>query len=570
MRQGKDPSVTALLIRRAGPRRQGPEPVTSTESELAHACRMTRILHTWEPRASLPLLRDRMKECREASDRWLASGPNASNFDRNLSSILATFASFRADLGDPAGLDDYAAWARTTTPTMLDNQVPDAFRPLWTHPDRPAIAEAARWLFTDPASPWVPLSTGAGPTRSDPFRNLFASPLVAVAAFRQGLLTALADRAEDGTVEYDGKQQLNFRTRDGGQMGTSTNNREMEGIPIGRPLAYRACDLVASKLAGLEGMPRCEVFWPEPRRDEAVQACVAHLRKYGDRLSAEPIAGLNLPPFGPSVHLAFPTLDRPATPADVASARAIFHLEGPGEARKVKLPGLPAKARWLTLRDTPIDRTYQDGITRREYDTDGLVWQAEQTGQGDQLQRWYGFVGHHIVAKAPASEVEFAGDHAWGNLEGGLDARAELVEPRPNGIKAGRPIQVLLRLRNRKGLPKPAPTEVIRADNEGKPTLRRGVTLALFRTAKPGPVTGMNAIYPNEPVAPQREAHFEPGDSARTLETLEAFEAARIDLAPWFGPLPPGQYRLQVQFDAGSGLGQGSASPAYFLVLGDE
>jgi hypothetical protein len=58
-----------------------------------------------------------------------------------------------------------------------------------------------------------------------------------------------------------------------------------------------------------------------------------------------------------------------------------------------------------------------------EYDSDGYVWQAEEVRKGGRWERHYGFVGHHVVAKAPASEVEFA--RTFGGplmLPGGLAA----------------------------------------------------------------------------------------------------------------------------------------------------
>ena len=106
--------------------------------------------------------------------------------------------------------------------------------------------------------------------------------------------------------------------------------------------------------------------------------------------------------------MAFGKLDHPATPEDVEKAMAIFSL-GPG-ARVVELPQYPMKAKWVTLKDYPVqyqgtdregNRTY-----RLDYDQDGLIWQAEEIQENGQWKRYYGFVGHYIVAKVPAEEVE--------------------------------------------------------------------------------------------------------------------------------------------------------------------
>jgi hypothetical protein len=99
---------------------------------------------------------------------------------------------------------------------------------------------------------------------------------------------------------------------------------------------------------------------------------VAYLKKFVALFTAKAPPGIHDAP-GPKARLRFLTLEKPASPADVASARAIFSLAGEGEARLAKMPGFPQKAKWLTLKDSPVDVTYQDGVTRHEYDTDGYV-----------------------------------------------------------------------------------------------------------------------------------------------------------------------------------------------------
>jgi hypothetical protein len=273
----------------------------------------------------------------------------------------------------------------------------------------------------------------------------------------------------------------------------------------------------------------------------------------------------------PKAHLKFPDLGRPATPDDVASARAIFSLEGQGEARVASLPGLPQKAKWVILKDTPVDLTSQDGVTRREYDTDGYVWQAEEIRKGDTWERYYGFVGHHVIARVPASEVEFTSRFGpWWALKGGLQARLELAEPRDSGYEPGQTIRVALHIQNRLGVARSSPTEFARPAPDGKPALRKGIKLSLWRSTGRGSRSNFNQPQPNDPVEPKRDAHFEPGDGSRTLEPLAAFEAMRIDLNDWFDLSKPGRYRLGATFAADSGIGEGPASQVYFQIGGDE
>ena len=54
------------------------------------------------------------------------------------------------------------------------------------------------------------------------------------------------------------------------------------------------------------------------------------------------------------------------------------------------------------------------------------------------------------------------------------------------------------------------------------------------------------------------------------LSPLEAFEAVRLDLNDWFDLTKPGKYGVTVIFEAGSGIGEGSSSQAYFQVGNEE
>jgi hypothetical protein len=569
LRVGREPSVAALMLRRAGQIERTGDPQTSRDQGFAGACQMGSALATWDPRASLPLLKDLMKECRTRSDRWRDS-KDQQDADQGLASSLAKFTRIRVGLGDLDALDEYAAWLRTTTPKMLQYATFPALQPLVDHPDHPALASAARWLFNDPKSPWVPLLPEARGERAPHFPNHFGSPLVVVAGFREGVLAGLADRTPLGTVERGENRSIQRKIRDLPTANLGATNLDLEGVAVGVGYPFRYCDYLASNLSGLEGCPRCDLFWPEARRDQAVAACVAFLKRFGPSFTAEAPAGTRDFP-GPKAHLRFPVLGKPATPEDVASARAIFSLEGQGEARLASLPGLPQKARWVTLKDRPVDRIYQDGVTRREFDTEGTVWQAEEVRKGDGWERSYGFVGHHVVARAPASEIEFAGGFSpWGNLAGGLDARTEPAEPRPTGYEPGRPILVLIHIRNRLGVARSSPTEFVRTAPDGKPALRNGVKFSLWRSTARGPRSGMNQVYPIDAIEPKRDAHFDPGEASRPLVPLEAFEAMRLDLNDWFDLTKPGRYRLRVTFAADSGIGEGSSSEAYFQVGGDE
>ena len=530
---------------------------------------MGSILASWDPQAALPLLKDLMKGCRVRSDLWLDQ-ENPANPDRNLASYLAQFTEIRVKLGDLGALDEYASWLRTTTPKMLEYGMFDAFPPLFAHPDHPALASAAHWLFNDPKSPWVPLLPEARGQQPPPFESLFESPLISIAGFRAGVLAGLADKTPLGTLERKSDGSIERKIKNVTTVNYGTFNAEPEGVAVGLEYPFRRCDLLASHLTAIEGSPRFNLFWPETSRDEAVAAFISYLKRFGPVFTAEKLPGvMDVPNRKP--HLKFPTLGRPATLDDVAANRAIFSLEGQGKTRLLTLPGFPQPARWLTLKDSPVNMTDQDGVTRREYNTDGYVWQAEEVRKGDRWERFYGFVGHHVVARAPAAEIEFGGLYgsAW-KLKGGLVAETVPVDPKKTAYQSGQPIVVTLRLQNRSGVDRSSPTEFARPGPDGKPALRQGVNLALWRSTAPATSSQTFWGQPNDAVPPRRDVHFEPGNATRSLSPLESFEAMRVDVNDWYDISKPGKYRLGVTFAASSGLGEGSSSDAYFQVGDDE
>ncbi len=160
---------------------------------------------------------------------------------------------------------------------------------MWRFPDEPAIREAARWLFNDPQSPWVPLFRAPGSDTNLLFHHtrLYASPLLCTAGFREGLLAAMAIKTEMGTVGRGMYRTIQYKTGRGWGENFQANQDDLESLKPGVVLPFRVCDFIAWKVSSIEGSPRCELFWPEDRRDRAVEACAAFLKKYGDRFTGD-------------------------------------------------------------------------------------------------------------------------------------------------------------------------------------------------------------------------------------------------------------------------------------------
>ena len=239
---------------------------------------MAFALADWEGSASLPLLRELSKHARARFDR-LRKLEYRQNAGREVASFLAKATETRVRLGDAEALDEYAEWLRTTTPKLLELGDFEYWRPLLAHADRPAMASAARWLFSDPNSPWVPLLPEARGQQSDFFRSFVSSPLLNVAGFREGLLAGLADKAPLGTVTWGEDRQIEHKFKGGWTIRQAALNVDMHGIKVGVEHPFRNCDYLALKFAGIGGCPRIDLFWPENRRDQAVAECAAYVKR---------------------------------------------------------------------------------------------------------------------------------------------------------------------------------------------------------------------------------------------------------------------------------------------------
>ena len=150
-------------------------------------------------------------------------------------------------------------------------------------------------------------------------------------------------------------------------------------------------------------MPRCELYWPKVRRDEAVAQSRRLLQQYGRLLTR---LGSGSGSWPGMVQFAFPVLDHPATLEDVRNGQAIFSLEGQGTVRCCHLLKRPAEARWLTFREEPFlthryDPEKKTEVPQVDYRQKGLVWQAEEVQVAGKWHRYYGFAAPAVWPKFP-------------------------------------------------------------------------------------------------------------------------------------------------------------------------
>jgi hypothetical protein len=533
LRPRKDPSVTGLMLKRAGEVR-----------DRGLAAGLALCLAKWDEKAALPVLAAQMRRCREAG-QWSAY--------LQLVRVLV-------DVGDKKALDDYVAWVPSVTPEMVGSdeyEIALFFQWMWLHPNHPGMAKAAERLFANRNSPWVPLIVEQKGGRAIcPAVGFLETAAVRLPSFRKAVLAELENKGGEGhvTARHDGSLDMNLKNINNSAGGGGRGNPEVPKEVRGK---FRICDFVAWKLGEhLAGAPRCELYWPEAKRDAACAACAAFLRRYG------PVAG---------PRMSLPRRGRPATRQDVEAGKAVFSLEGEGETRVVRLPDWPAEARWVTLQDVPYEERVADPRTgkvqaRVAYQRDGQVYQAEEVWKDGEWHRYYGFVGSHQVARVPASEVEFPPPEPgwglprrWAPLGSGFDGR--LQGPGGGGdtdaeeelrLAPGSAVPFTLDLWNRSGLGRavPAPpAELVRL------TLRYA----------PETVSRQGALVPKA----AREADWvevpaKPGAAWTAvgkgpLGPAQSARVATMDLRDWFDLGKPGFYRVAL---APVKAGAGDEQPA--------
>jgi hypothetical protein len=571
LRSRRDPSVSQLMARRALEAARHVQQRTVADVHLEQACDLAMMLHRWDPQAALPVLRELTTLTREVIERNRSERHDS---DPDLVRFIGQFSILRVQAGERNALAEYAAEIRNEDSQFRHNLKLQLFEPMWTYPDVPAIRDTAHWLFNDPQSPWTSLLQQPGSRTYGLLQNadIYSSPLLSSPGFREGVLAALTIKSEMGTVRRDVQNLIESKTNDGLREVFRATATDLEDVKPNVALPFRICDYIAAKISAVEGSPRCELFWPVDQRDQAIEACAAYLKRYGDRFTAKAPIGEPETPGSPRelAHLAFPKLDRPATPDDVRATRAIFSLQREGEVRLVDVGAMPIRAQWNKIDDDSQNSEHFDLEVRRKLNQQGWIWQAEEVRKGDRWERYYGFVAHHVIARVPAAEMEAAADHrvvSWGRLANGLDVRIESAAKEPGYIEPGQPIVVNVRVRNRRGVENASPREFLQRGTDGRLAMRRGVTLSASYWAPTRNGAGrMAAPKPAEELKPKRTDRFDPGAAARPLAAFAEFGAMQLNLNDWFDLSRPGTYFVRLTFTADSGVGEGTSNDWHFSV----
>ncbi len=412
LRSRKQPGVSDLLAQRAEQVTAGEQNSSVSIHRLGVACKITLCHANWDISSVLPAIRKRIAEVQEI-DNNESLRFYAADLHRSLSRMIMT----AVDQGATDLLDDYVAWIRPLRPIDADRFVYDQFRPLARYPDDKRLLQLSEEIFSR-SSPWYPLYDTLGNHWSDGF----SSSLIAVPAFRRLAIEELANQKLFGTGSLSTKTamvSLFYSNASGiGVMGGFVETAlDDEARQLQGKFPVRWCDLVAWKLSSLQGAPVYELWWNEPRRNTALMEMKRFLEHRGSAFRDR--GDIQEDFIDSPARFWMANLSQPATAADVNAGKVIFSLEDvSSERRIVSLMNRPQPARWATLQQFPINRIVfqperylppftNTGDVVTAFDQTGVIWQAEEAKVDGRWQRYYGFVGRHIIARVPAEEIEF-------------------------------------------------------------------------------------------------------------------------------------------------------------------
>lgn len=568
LRTREKPSVSDLMVRRIT---QCLAPDKPDDGQQRIAAQLTVALAAWDGRARSRELRTLTSSLRERS-----SWPN---------DLYAVFRARQA-AGDLQVLKEYAAWITTLTPqTPNAHSIDSLFTIMWQHPDDPDMLAAAESIFNDAASPWAERFL----CHSE-LSRLFYTPIIGMEPVRRRLLAELAVQARAGAGRVREGGDFSFTLDESFSTSTTCTNDPMAPA-AGTEVVFRKCDYYAWSLSQVVGWPRCELYWPEERRNEAVAACAAFLRRFGERYAyqAPPAGRMQADSTFPgSAQFHLPPLPEPATLEQELAGTAIFSLAGKGETRVLPLPALPQNAARLVSGrprgfDAAVKSTEPDGRFREP----GKVWQAEEVLTDGKWQRWFGFAGGNSVVRVAAEDILFPGGQGWSELSGGTDCRLagpwhEPVDGRYTPLLVSDPLRIRISLRNRTGLDQAPPQALGETAPSGQKLLAPGLSLRLWR-AEPGQAANelMNQVRTSPSGSPEpdpwkeiptrdisRMTAFSPG---KPLAPAEERQVHEIDLHDWFPITLPGDYRFQLIFDDQRGaFAQGTSAEVSFSLSAPE
>jgi len=498
--------------------------------------KLAKALAAWDGENELETLRWYSQELERAAEEK-KNGEDARSREQLIRIYVA-----RRMAGDETALADYARWVLGLDAKKYSTQLDIRyFAPLWLFPDDPALADVAKTLFLDPASPWRSSADGINPSWMALGAN---SPLVAVPEFRELLLERLGNQLVVGRVEL--KPDGRFASFQSFISNTSEYGGA-ESIPEPKQ-DFRLSDKIAEQLARVRGVPGFSPGWPKEKRDKVIAQISAFVSQYGDRWAAR-AAYLSNDFSATQAELHFPQRDRPATKEDVKNGTAIFASEGVADRRVWSQPERsprtdttaewPAKARLVE----------QEGSGNSPApDQEVEVWQAEEALVDGKWKRTFGVVAKNSLAAVSGEELIFTAANGskgdgWNlevTVEGALEERGK-----PVVVEPGRPVILQASLQNLVGAPR---SFTPRGWDSGTSTTKDlGVTVRLEHSPGSKESLRLGRFGTGWKTLKARgEAEVTEFPMPSTLDTMQRADLLKFDLAQMFDLSAPGVYRVSL------------------------
>lgn len=298
LRQKTGPTLSQLLVRRmdeAAARRDSVDWLRSLDPALSFAT----ALAAWDGAAHLKELR-RMSALLEGLHAG-ARGDEGGRRGMLMGGVVRLYLE-RCASSDASAPAEYARWLRTVRPEETGYSTVFLFEPAWKCEASPEIERSVAWMFNDPSSAWTPLLPWKSIGYVEPAK-LVETPLLNFAGFREQLLKGLEDRRVAGTLtpdpaspndKYDLRPDNPVAAAAAGAPNVArTTIKVAPDDPrapssLLTPVRFRACDVYAYLLQGVEGAPQIRLYWSEAERDAAVAACARLLRDSHGPLTYSP------------------------------------------------------------------------------------------------------------------------------------------------------------------------------------------------------------------------------------------------------------------------------------------
>jgi hypothetical protein len=287
LRAKTNPSVTQLLIRHAQ-RQPPPQPVGYVSYMPVGSAPYYQVdfewidfaqkVGRWDPAAGLQLMRRQMTRLLAGWEVELRNPVipghwnNGDDICRDTLRMIVQLSNALVAAGDSTALEDYVGCLlRLPAQHFVKYADADFLSPLWRYHSHPATSNAA-WIVFDPLASTLARTL-------DPVNGMKSmaiqgagTPLSALPQFQPLLLAALTNKSPIGVAEFVHQDVVRMTVRNGYQT-TYDAKPDLSVCDPDKPVQFRVCDYVASKMGRWQGMPQLGLHWRENLRDDAVEGC---------------------------------------------------------------------------------------------------------------------------------------------------------------------------------------------------------------------------------------------------------------------------------------------------------